>query len=187
MAARKETGGAHELARVRASDVMRKDVATLAADDSIESALRTFEDLGIGGAPVVDLDRRLIGVLTLSDVTREEHTSEGRILERRGTYEMPEGADERVEDVDPDEIFYLKEDYSAEALGRETVGHWMRPDPVTVRPASSLTEVSRVMVEQHVHRVFVTEDGRLVGVISSFDVVRCVAQQGRGREGERPA
>jgi CBS domain-containing protein len=52
----------------------------------------------------------------------------------------------------------------------------MTPKVISVAPDAAIEEVCRVMIEEHIHRVFVAEKGKLLGVISSFDVVRHVAR-----------
>ena len=49
-----------QIFRLSARDVMQKDVATLSADDTLETALALFEEARIGGAPVIDAERRLV-------------------------------------------------------------------------------------------------------------------------------
>jgi CBS domain-containing protein len=159
-----------------ARDVMRTQVVTLSPLDSIHSALATFEDHRIGGAPVTDEDGKVVGVLTLSDVARTEHLSGDRIRPERGTFEMSEVAgEEDLEESDPDEVFFAKNDYSAEVAGEDRVGDWMTQRVVTVAPQDRLSAVCAKMVKHQIHRVFVVDDERVVGIISSFDVVRCVA------------
>lgn len=162
---------------VSVGEVMRKDVMTLAPDDTIERALEVFEDLRIGGAPVVDVLGQLLGVLTLSDVTQSERLSDGRAGPRTRGFESSDPVgEELVDELDPDEVFFLKEDYSAKLLGRDLVGDWMTRAVVTVTPGTPLDDACRTMVERQIHRVFVQESGKLVGVVSSFDVVRHVAR-----------
>ncbi len=157
-------------------DVMRTQVVTLSAEDSIEVALATFEDHKIGGAPVTDESGKVIGVLTLSDVARTEHLSGDRIRSERGTFEMSEvSGEEQDEELDPNEVFFAKTDYSTDLAGSDRVGDWMTARVVTVRPEDRIVDACNKMVKHHIHRVFVIEHDRLVGVVSSFDVVRCVA------------
>jgi CBS domain-containing protein len=168
---------------VRARDLMRTDVAILAPGDTIESALALFEEARISGAPVVS-DGRLVGVLTLADVSRTEHLSGDRMQTRRESDLAEPVGEERTDELDPEEVFYSKEDYSAELLGRDLVGDWMTSEAVTVAPDAPLERICRTMVENRIHRVFVAEEQKLVGLISSFDIVRLVAG---GRREPRPA
>jgi CBS domain-containing protein len=166
-----------QTAELRAKDVMRAPVVTLSPDDSIQRALELFEESRIGGAPVLDAEERLVGVLTLSDVARTEHLRDDRIAVTRGDYEMAEPTgEERGDEIDPDEVFYLKEDYSSEILARELVANWMTRDVLCVDPEATLRQVCDVMLGQRIHRIFVTDErNRLIGVVTSFDVVRAVS------------
>lgn len=165
---------------VRARDLMRTDVAILAPSDTIESALALFEEARISGAPVVS-DERLVGVLTLADVSRTEHLNGDRMQTRRDNDLAEPVGEENTDELDPEEIFFGKEDYSGELLGHDVVGDWMTREAVTVAPDAALEQICRTMVENRIHRVFVVEEQRLVGLISSFDIVRLVAGE-RGRE-----
>jgi CBS domain-containing protein len=51
----------------------------------------------------------------------------------------------------------------------------MTKEIVRVSPEATLREVSRTMLKQRVHRVLVVAQGNLVGVISTFDLVRVLA------------
>jgi CBS domain-containing protein len=169
---------------VKARDLMRTDVATLEAEDTIESALELFEDSGISGAPVLQAGR-LVGMLTLADLGRTEHVKDARI-ETKGDYEFGEPVGEELGDeLDPAEVFYLKEGYSPEVVDRARVVDWMSPGVITVSADDSIEDVCDVMVKNRIHRVCVLEAAKLVGLITSFDVVRHVAR-GTKRPAEAP-
>jgi CBS domain-containing protein len=53
-----------------------------------------------------------------------------------------------------------------------TVADFMTPDPLTVRPETSLTEAIKLLVERHISGLpVVDEQGRLVGVVSEGDLM----------------
>jgi CBS domain-containing protein len=54
----------------------------------------------------------------------------------------------------------------------------MAPSPTTVSADQPLREVAQMLVDQHIHRVPVVEGERLVGILTSLDVVRLVAEGG---------
>ena len=56
-----------------------------------------------------------------------------------------------------------------------TVRDIMTARPVTVMPDADVREAARQMLYFEIHRVFVEDEGRLVGVLSQSDVVRGVA------------
>ena len=49
--------------------------------------------------------------------------------------------------------------------------------PIAVDARQPLGEVARVLVEHRIHRVPVVEEGRLVGIVSSLDLVRVMAER----------
>ena len=51
----------------------------------------------------------------------------------------------------------------------------MTPRPYTVAPDEDVREAARQMLYADVHRLFVADGDRLVGVISTTDIVRAVA------------
>jgi predicted transcriptional regulator len=51
----------------------------------------------------------------------------------------------------------------------------MTPKPLLIESTAEVREAARHMLYAEVHRLFVEENGVLVGVISQTDVVRAVA------------
>ena len=51
----------------------------------------------------------------------------------------------------------------------------MTPHAISLSPDADVLEAARNMLYLEVHRVFVVEDGRLVGVLSQTDIVGAVA------------
>ena len=146
---------------------MSTDLVQLYPDASVREAVETFEEYRISGAPVVDTGGEIVGVLTTSDIVRSGrlHEAEGGQLEYSGpphpirALALEEGGS------------CTKEDYCIELLNREVVGDWMTPEITAGQPTDSLLEVCSIMARDCIHRVFVTEGRKLVGVISTFDVV----------------
>ena len=150
------------LISLKASDVMTRDPVTLRGSESIASAVETLERHEITGAPVVDADGKLIGILSLWDVVRR---GQGRgALSGRSEEGFWSNGDA-----------LQKAPESARALrfakGR-TVVECMSPTVSGVAPDQLLVEVARKMCIAHWHRTpVVNADGRLIGIISSMDVL----------------
>lgn len=51
----------------------------------------------------------------------------------------------------------------------------MTPEPKTIAPHTPLRAAAQRLLELEVHRLFVEEDGQLVGVVSQTDIVRALA------------
>jgi CBS domain-containing protein len=166
-----------QLQQAHARDLMHRDVVRLDSDTSIATAVEALESNGISGAPVVDASERLVGVFSLRDAARSEALNAGRFGERGGDDRVPDWAEEEYDDgsVLEDEISD-RDDYSTAAGGGDTVAEWMNPTVIAVAPEASLKEVCRVMAREKIHRVFVVDNRRLSGVISSLDIVRLLSQ-----------
>jgi len=63
-----------------------------------------------------------------------------------------------------------------EKLPTDEVRRFMTPDPVTAQPATSIRVLARMMIDAHIHRIIVVDEGRRpIGVVSSTDVLAAVA------------
>jgi CBS domain-containing protein len=163
---------------IHARDVMQADLVTLDPSTSVESAIQTLEEFGIGGAPVIDSSGRPIGIFSKSDVSRVEHVRTGRLEATSGSWELADTSSDSEADDDANEGLILNmEDYSPAVGGSGIVTDWMSPKVVTVLPDAPLKQVCRTMVAEHIHRVLVMEGRKLLGIVTSFDVVRCVAEK----------
>jgi CBS-domain-containing membrane protein len=148
---------------LKAADVMTRNPVTLKGSDSLDSAIATFERHQITGAPVVDEEHRLIGVLSLWDIVRSRDVVGDRWDPTERAF-----SDESSLDRTP----------SMTATRTFSVGHpatvvdCMSPTVCGVSPDQLLVEVSRKMCIAHWHRTpVVADDGRLVGIISTMDVL----------------
>jgi CBS domain-containing protein len=60
-------------------------------------------------------------------------------------------------------------------MAQLTVRDVMHPAVIAVPPDQPLRAIAQTLTDQHVHRVLVTREGRLVGIVSTTDIVRLVA------------
>jgi CBS domain-containing protein len=68
---------------------------------------------------------------------------------------------------------------NVEKLPADEVRRCMTPDPVTVRPATSIRALARMMIDAHIHRVIVVdEERRPIGIVSSTDLLAAMAYSG---------
>ena len=162
----------------RAKDLMKKDVVRVSDETALADAIELIEDAGIGGVPVVDAAERLIGVFSLRDAARAGVAEGGRLAERRQDDRLLDWGDEPLEEGEPVEDEMSDRDgYSSATSKDQTVREWMNPAVICVAPQASLKEVCKVMARERIHRVFVVEEQRLKGVISTLDVVDYLARE----------
>jgi CBS domain-containing protein len=163
---------------VRARDLMHTELVKLDADASLTRAVETLNDAGVSGAPVIDASERLVGVFTLRDAAR----GEVEVGQRYGERQAPEPVEPDWDEDDVDEgerierVVSMRDDYGPSTSRAAQVGEWMNPKVISVAPDAGLREVCRVMADERIHRVFVVEGRKLVGVISALDVVAHVAR-----------
>jgi CIC family chloride channel protein len=79
--------------------------------------------------------------------------------------------------VSATDVLGAEAEAESETIGRDlmeetSVRDIMTPRPLTVAPDEDVREAARQMLYADVHRLFVAEGDRLVGVISTTDIVR---------------
>jgi CBS domain-containing protein len=150
-------------------EVMRRNVRTIAPEVTLPVLEEAFVKQGVSGFPVVDKGE-LVGIVSRSDIVRQlflEHraatTTSDFYLDEEGFHEIPLVTFEQVADRVGERIEQLKvKDVMSRAL-------------VKVSPDQPLRVVAQMLTDNHVHRVLVTEDNRLLGLVSSLDLVRLIA------------
>ncbi|MGE5279908.1 MAG: HPP family protein [Deltaproteobacteria bacterium] len=141
---------------MKISELMTKDVRTLAPDTPVSQAVALLVELKISGLPVVDASRKLVGIFTEKDVLKAVLPS---YVAQVGPF---------VYENSPQTI---KNKVAKVALTR--VGDLMQRDVVKAGVATSVSEVARIMVTQNVRRVPVVDgDGKIAGIVSRSDVLR---------------
>jgi CBS domain-containing protein len=158
-----------------AADVMETDVVTFTPSTPIVDALRTFEDSKINGAPVVDRDGKILGMLSTTDVARPAHLTRGTI-DWAGDSSLTTVARDFGFWMDEEDVMHATKELASTIREHPTVGEWMSTDPRCAAPEWTLARVCRLMKREHIHRVPVVKASKLVGIITSFDVVCCVAE-----------
>lgn len=127
---------------------MSSPVHTISASEDVQEAERRLRALRVSSLAVTNgKDHHLAGVISRTDLL-----ALGRF---------------RAEEGDKNALLRLP---------HEGLGEVMHRHPICVPPEAPLSAAARRMVEHHIHRVFVTEGERLVGVLSTRDVLRAVVE-----------
>ena len=143
-------------------EVMTTDVDTVAPDEPLQDATQKLIDRQIDGAPVVDADGSVVGMLTSDDLlVQETRLHYPTVVSLFGAYlELPSAHRHFEEEL-------------RKAVGA-TVSEVMNDEPVTVGDEDTLEKAATLMHEEHVSRLPVVRDGRLVGIIARGDILRAV-------------
>lgn len=146
---------------LKAKDIMTKDLITLSPEAEISEAAKLLLERRINGAPVVDANGSLRGILCQSDLIAQQKR------------------------IPVPSVFALLDSFiplsSQKTLEREMkkiaatkVADAMTQNPVSVNPETSLEEVATLMVERKFHTLPVVDGGKVVGVIGKEDVLRTI-------------
>jgi CBS domain-containing protein len=146
--------------KLTANDLMSRDVLLIPQETSLRAAAHMLAHAKVSGAPVVDAQGRCIGVLSATDFMRWAE-------------EMPRIPEEIP--VDP-EYCADWQMLDVNALPDGSVRTFMTSDPVMVSPMATIQELSRLMLDAHIHRVVVVDPrNRPIGIVSSTDILAAVA------------
>lgn len=139
-----------------AADLMQRELITVNADDPLREVERLLVDAQVSSVPVVDDTGAVLGVVSMRDVVTRYADSAGM----------------RDDDDDQED-----EDATWSTAGDEPcASDLMTTEVVRVAPHTDLAGLARAMVENVVHRVLVVENDRLLGLVSTMDVLRAIAE-----------
>lgn len=146
-------------------DLMTTDVVTFAPTDDVHGAMRQMIVRDIDGAPVVDAEGTIVGLLSTADLIVEEARMHlPTVITLLGAYiELP--SSKRKFDADVEK-----------ALG-STVGEVMGDPTPTIAPDDTVEAAASIMHEQQVDRLPVVDDGDIVGIIARKDIVRAIVAE----------
>ena len=156
------------------ADLMQKKVLTIAPGKTLPELERALLRSRVGAMPVVERSGKMVGIVSRSDVVRQ------LCLERSLGEAMADAYRDQT-----DEAFVEKSRRDvAEAVGKRMeqlcVRDVMIRDIVTVPPDLPVGKAAQLMLERRIHRLPVVESGKLVGIVSSLDFTRLVAERPEG-------
>jgi CBS domain-containing protein len=173
---------------LKVRDIMKTEVLSVTPDTPVRRLTRLLADEEISGAPVVDETGRLVGVVSATDVVRlaaNDMDVRVRTTRARTNAALPDPDDEGPE-ADP-HGFFLPEDtpFAAEQLlgqipesefDAAEVADIMTPVSFTVGLETEVNELAEFLVRGRIHRAVVVDEENLVGIVTSGDVLRAVAE-----------
>jgi CBS-domain-containing membrane protein len=145
-----------------AGDLMSSNPISVRHDAGVREAIALMTDRDITAAPVIDDNGRPVGVISITDI----------LIHDREYVAFLKSGDETASG-DLRRLDGMPEDMGVEVVDPTTVDEIMTPTVFAVRPETPASEVVREMLDRRVHHLFVADDeGTLVGVISTGDVLR---------------
>ncbi|HUU28747.1 MAG TPA: CBS domain-containing protein [archaeon] len=134
---------------MKVKELMTRNVLAVKKDLSIRKLVKLLDKHKITGAPVVDDDGKLIGIVSSKDVIRaidhliRVHVSIEEQQENKGKFNWIEGV--------------------------------MTPNVITALEDDDVQDVFKIMVDRKIHRIPVVRDNKPVGIISSLDACKLLS------------
>ena len=148
---------------LHAKDIMTPHVKSVPQSWTMQQFAKFLSDNDISGSPVADDEGKLIGIATLKDIAdfhlnsvdhsyEEQLTEEEKLEARRLRMMIFEGMTKLPVEV----------------------GDIMTPIIFSVEEDSSIVDVAKVMMHEHLHRIFVKKGKELTGIITTYDLLKVI-------------
>ena len=154
-----------------ASDLMQREPSVASPLWDVAELERAFFAEGCSGFPVVR-DGELVGVVSRSDLVRRlalQHSHQGMVSDFFREFGSQDAKEESS--IRRGETRAL-----AENLTGCTVADLMSPPTYVVDADAPVQHIAELLVRHHIHRVPVVTEGKLVGIVSSLDLVALLAE-----------
>lgn len=144
-------------------DLMTREPVTVSPDTPVADVVDLLLDRGINGVPVVDASGAVWGMVTTGDLVHRlaDERVDGRASFWRESFYKS--------------VFRPSAPEPNPAEGA-TAGEVMSRDPAYVTPVDDMAVAARLLVQYRVKSLPVLEEGRLVGMISRIDLLRCLRE-----------
>ena len=147
-----------------AAEIMNADVPSVTPDDEARTAIDLLAKSDMGAVPVLDEDRKVVGIVSESDLILADEESDLHLphyLEIMGGVVFigsMKGFEKRLE-----KAFATK------------VSELMTADPITVHTYENADRVAKKIADSHHnHLPVVDEDGRLAGMVTRADALAAI-------------
>ena len=147
---------------MKTADVMTSAVITVSPDHGVKHAAAIMMANRVSGLPVIDDERRLVGIISEGDLLRRTELGLGAIAHLTG----PSPTDEE----------------RARAYVRANswkVADVMTCDLVVVDAEAPVSEVASLMAHHGIKRIPVLRGGTLIGIVSRADLLRAISGASR--------
>lgn len=148
---------------IKARDIMNNEVFVINESDSIKDLAVMLLTHKINGAPVVDDQNQVVGIVTESDLIyqnkRVHIPTTIAILDSFLFLESPDKMEKELKKISGTQV----SDICTYEL-------------VSVTPDTPIDEIATIMAEKKIHTLPVMDNDEVVGIIGQTDIIRTIAQ-----------
>lgn len=149
---------------VLAREIMTPSIKAVPQSWTMERLARFLTDNEITGSPVTDETGEIVGIATLKDITEFRWNATRNEMDSRLTAEEEQEA-RRLRMA----IF--------EEMGKVPVEvrDIMTPIVLSVDEQTPVKDIADIMMREHLHRIFVTNDDKITGIITTYDMLKLIS------------
>lgn len=151
--------------KLLAKDIMTPHIKSVPQSWTMQRFATFLSDNNISGSPVANDQGDLIGIATLKDIADFHLNSVSE------NYESQLSEDEKQEARRLRMMIF-------EGMSKlpVEVGDIMTPIIFSVDEDANIVDVSKLMMREHLHRVFVKKGKTLTGIITTYDLLRVIVE-----------
>jgi len=149
---------------MKVKDFMSKKVITVQNGITVKEFIHIMESNNITGAPVLDHNNKVLGVISVTDVIKRSNYINKELAHCEECYE-----------VDPTNSQISVHKYYTDELFEKEIKCLMTPQIISISPEADLLDAVKIFLDTPVHRIVVMEGEKVVGMISTKDAMRALA------------
>lgn len=152
---------------VLAKDIMTPHVKSVPEDWSMDQLARFLTDHEITGSPVTDPQGDIVGIVTLKD-----------IAEFRWSSDRKPDAWAKLSKAEQEEVRRLRMAILEEMTRVPVeVRDIMTPQVFSVDEETPVRDIAEIMMKEHVHRIFVTRNRKITGIVTTYDMMKLISDR----------
>ena len=156
---------------MKAKDIMSRKVVSVERWLTLPELARIFADKAISGAPVVDEEGSILGVVSQTDLVQARRSSpEAVAMYHRELDDTARAFGSHLEHVD--------------AMSVEEI---MTPGAIALDEETPVEKIAKVMIDSRIHRVLITKGARLAGIVTTMDLLRALVVLAKAKPTKRTA
>ncbi|MBD3658193.1 MULTISPECIES: CBS domain-containing protein [Marinobacter] len=151
---------------VLAYEIMTPSIKAVPQSWTMDRLARFLTDNEITGSPVTDETGEIVGIATLKDITEFRWNASRSEGGKQLTAEEQEEA-RRLRMVIFEEMAKVPVE----------VRDIMTPIVLSVDERTPVREIADIMMREHLHRIFVTKDQKITGIITTYDMLKLISDK----------
>lgn len=147
---------------IKAKDIMKIGVITVQPETTVEELGRLFIDKNINGAPVIDKDGNLYGIVTENDlISQNKELHIPTILKILDAFILLENPSKLENEI--------------KRMTANTVAEICTREVVTIDEETTLTDIATIMTNKKIHLLPVMKDGKIIGIVGKKEVIKGIS------------